>query len=398
MRAVDTLHWISASVMAGRSRNILTILGFAVGVSAVTLLWAMGDSLKQFVLAEFTQFGSHIIAVSPGSNQTMGIGGILRTNRGLSMDDAASLQALAGVSGVVPVVAGTAQVRYAGLTRATEAVGVSHAALDAWQLSVAQGTFLPPGELLAPRAFAVLGSKLYQHLYGEATAPGSFIHIAGSRFMVVGVLAPKGQFLGMDLDEMVYIPAARAMSLYNRSSLMEVDIQFRAHLTADTIASRVRTHLIRRHGDEDFTIVTQDQMLTTLDAILNIIRLAGIAIGAISLLVGSIGIYSILTIVLSQRRNEIGLLRALGMSRGELTRLFLGEALLLALIGGGLGLLLVVVVQIVVLFTLPSLPGLFTIGSAALGLSVSLVTGCLAGGYPAYRAAALQPVEALRAE
>lgn len=398
MTTFDMLKWIKTSVLAGRSRNLLTMLGFAVGVSAVTLLSAMGDSVKQFVLAEFTQFGSHIVAVSPGNTQTMGMGGILRTNRGISMDDAFSLQALPGVEGIVPVVAGTAQVRHAGLTRATDVIGVSDAALPAWQLSIAQGRFLPQGEILNPRAYAVLGSKLYQALYDGKPALGSFIRIAGSRFMVVGVLASKGQFLGMDLDEMAYIPAARAMSLFNRESLMEVDILYRANMRSDTMAERIRAHLIRRHGDEDFTIITQDQMLSTLDAILNVIRLAGVAIGAVSLLVGSVGIYSILTITLAQRRNEVGLLRALGMPRMALVRLFLGEAVFLALMGGGFGLVFVLVVQLVVWLLLPALPALFTPASAGLGVGVSILVGLIAGGYPAYRAASMPPVLALRAE
>ncbi|MCC2616740.1 ABC transporter permease [Aestuariibacter halophilus] len=398
MKTFDALNWVKTSVLSQRSRNFLTVLGFAIGVSAVTLLAAMGDSLKQFVLNEFTQFGSNIIGITPGKTDTMGVTGILRTNRGISLEDAQSLATLPEVEGVVPVVAGTAEIKYRNLTRATELVGVSHYAAQAWKMTVAQGQFLPADDLMHPRAFVVLGSKLHRELFGTAPALGEPLRIAGSRFTVVGVFAPKGQFLGMDLDEMAYIPAARGLSMFNRESLMEVDLLYSPGLNSDWVAEQARQHLLRRHGVEDFTIVTQDQMLDTLDGILNVVRFAGIAIGSISLLVGSVGIYSILTISLWQRRNEVGLLRALGMQQNLLVRLFLGEAVFIAVLGGAAGLVILTVVQMVLSLVLPQLPPLLTLSSAGLGLGVSVVIGILAGARPAIQASRLPPIEALRAE
>ncbi len=398
MITLDALHWVRVSVLAQRQRNMLTILGFAIGVCAVTLLGTLGESLKRFVLNEFTQFGSNIIGVMPGKRETLGLSGILRTNRGLSLADAQSLARLPRVEGVVPVVAGTAEVRFGNKTRPTEVVGVSHVAQSAWKMRMAAGQFLPADDMQRPRAFAVLGSRLHQELFNGAGALGQHIRIAGNRFRVVGVFREKGQFMGMDLDEMVYIPAARALSLFNRSALMEVDVIVDPAMDAQVMANRIRMHMIRRHKADDVTIITQDQMLDTLDGILDVVRFAGVAIGSISLLVGSVGIYSILTISLSQRYAEVGLLRALGMSQGLLMRLFLGEALFIALIGGLMGLLLVGLLQLLLYLNLPQLPALFSLQSFAVAIAVSLLVGLIAGARPAYVAARLPPIKALRSE
>lgn len=398
MRLNDAFHWLHRSVLSQQRRNMLTILGFAIGVSAVTILSAMGDSVKRFVLNEFTQFGSNIIAVTPGKADTLGLSSILRTNRGISLEDAISLHSLPQVEAVVPVVAGTAEVKYAGKTRATDVMGVGSHAAEAWKMSLASGRFLPDDDMLHPRAFAVLGSKLKEALFGKQNALGEQVQVGGSRFKVIGVFAPKGQFLGMDLDEIAYIPAARALEMFNRESLMEVDMMYRAGGSAERTAEAIKQRLILRHGAEDFTIISQDEMLASLDDILNVVRFAGMAIGAISLLVGSVGIYSILTITVSQRKNEVGLLRALGMSQSLLTRLFLGEALLIALIGGLFGLILLAAIQLLLWLVLPQLPALFTFSSTLLGLSISGLVGLLAGIRPAYKASLLPPIEALRTE
>ena len=190
------------------------------------------------------------------------------------------------------------------------------------------------------RSFVVLGSKVYHELFGNSSPLGRLVRIGGERFRVIGVMESKGQMLGFDLDDAVYIPTSRAMSLFNLESLMEIDVLYREGLQSKTIAAQLKKLLISRHGYEDFTITTQDEMLKVLGSVLDILTLAVGGLGAISLLVGGVGIITIMTIAVNERIPEIGLLRALGADRRQILFLFLGEAVVLAGLGGLAGLII----------------------------------------------------------
>jgi len=398
MRLQDGVVWISAALMTQKLRSLLTVVGFAIGIAAMVLLSSLGEGLRRFVLEEFSQFGSHIVAVTPGKTETFGLGGIISTTRPLSLEDAEALARLPGVVQTVPVVMGNAEVKARGLSRYTNIAGVGPQADKAWKLIVASGTFLPQEDLTRARAFAVLGSDLKEELFGKTNPLGQHVHIGGNRFTVVGVMAPKGDFLGNDLDDMVYIPAARALQLFNRESLMEIDIFYNPGTLTTDIVTRVKDLLIRRHGFEDFTIITQDQMLETMDNILRILKFAGGGLGAISLLVGGVGITTILMITVSERIGEVGLLRALGGTRRQIRNLFLGEAVLLGLVGGICGIAVILLFLVVVKLLVPRLPLDIELGIIAVALLLSMVIGLVAGLKPAMNATRLNPIDALRAE
>ncbi|KJS08047.1 MAG: peptide ABC transporter permease [Gammaproteobacteria bacterium BRH_c0] len=398
MKARDSLSWVVRALWMQRVRSLLTIVGFAIGIAAMVLLTSLGEGLRVFVLKEFTQFGSHIVAITPGKTETFGIGGIINTTRPLTLADAQSLEQLPGVEEVVPQVMGNSQVKAGSRSRYTNIAGVGPQADKAWGMVAASGKFLPVEDFERARAFAVLGSELKTELFGSANALGEFVHIGGVRFRVVGVMESKGEFLGVDLDDMVYIPANKALQMFNRESLMEIDIFYSPSLSAEDIAERVRQHLIRRHGFEDFTIVTQDQMLATMDNILLILKFAGAGLGAISLLVGAVGITTILMITVTERVSEVGLLRALGGTRNQVRNLFLGEAIFLGFAGGACGVAAILVFLGLVTLFVPSLPvavePVVVIG--ALGLSMAI--GLVAGLRPAMNATRMSPIDALRAE
>ncbi|WP_297187926.1 ABC transporter permease [uncultured Porticoccus sp.] len=398
MNFLDYLRWIFLALWMQRLRSVLTIVGFAIGIAAMVLLSSLGEGLRQFVIQEFTQFGSHIVAITPGKTETFGMGGILNTTRPLSLEDSEVLRRIPGVEQVVPVVFGTAQIKAVGRSRYTDVAGVGALADKAWKLEVSQGSFLPQEDIQRARAFAVLGSKLKRELFGGDNPLGEFVHIGGNRFRVIGVMAPKGQFLGTDLDDMIYIPANKGLQIFNRESLMEVDVFYSPAVPTDRLTENIRRLLIERHGFEDFTIVTQDQMMATMDNILRILKYAGGGLGAISLLVGAVGITTILMITVTERTSEVGLLRALGSTRSQVRNLFLGEAVMLGLVGGLAGVLVIALLVVGVRLFVPGLPVALKGEIVLVALIVSMLIGLMAGVRPALNATRLSPIDALRAE
>lgn len=398
MTLLDYLRWVMRALWMQRMRSALTIVGFAIGIAAMVLLTSLGEGLRLFVIQEFTQFGSHIVAITPGKTETFGMSGILNTTRPLSLEDTEALARIPGVLQVVPVVMGTAQIKAMGRSRYTDVAGVGALADKAWRLEVALGSFLPEEDVYRARAFAVLGSKLKQELFGNANPLGEFVHIGGNRFRVIGVTAPKGQFLGTDLDDMIYIPANKGLQIFNRESLMEVDIFYSPAVPTDRLKENVKRLLMERHGFEDFTIITQDQMMETMDNILRILKFAGGGLGAISLLVGAVGITTILMITVTERTSEVGLLRALGSTRRQVRNLFLGEAVMLGLIGGLAGVLVIALLVVLAQMFVPALPVALKGNIVVAALLISMFIGLVAGVRPAMNATKLSPIDALRAE
>jgi len=236
-------------------------------------------------------------------------------------------------------------------------------------------------------------------VFGEANVLGERIRIGGRPFRVIGVMQPKGNFLNIDLDDTVFMPVSQALTLLNRDGLIEIDVAYRnAQETAQVLAGIKRVLMERHNGEEDFTMTTQQSMLDTLGKIIGMVTAAVGAIGGISLVVGAIGILTMMWISVNESTAEIGLLRALGARRGQVLAFFLLQAALLATAGGamgvGAGLGIIQLLRIAV----PALPVATPIEYVLAALLLSFVVGLLSGVLPARRAAALDPIEALRAE
>jgi len=397
MLLADATQLALRAITAQRLRSFLTLLGIAVGIAAVILLTSIGEGIHRFVLAEFTQFGTNIASISPGKVKTSGPAptGIPTSVRPLTLDDARLLTHLPHVTGMTAMVWGNTEVGANGRLRRTTVNGVGADMLKVYSMKVKSGQFLPDENLENARAFVVLGAKLKSELFGNANPLGARVRVGNLQFRVLGVLEAKGQFLGVDLDDAAYIPTARALELYNRDGMMKIDVAYAEGVPAANVVDSIRATLKARHGREDFTITTQEDMLRTLS---NILTMAVGALGSISLLVGGVGIVTIMTIAVSERTGEIGLLVALGAPRRTILGLFLGEAVALSALGGAIGLVLGMGLAQLIHLAVPALPVHTPLTFVLLAEVVAIAIGLLAGVLPARRAARLDPVEALRAE
>jgi len=394
----DFIQFALRALTAHKLRAFLTLLGIAVGIAAVILLTAIGEGLHRYVLAEFTQFGTNFVVVTPGKLGTRGgMPGTLTTARDLTEEDAEVIARLPLVTAVSTSVNGNAEVRANGRVRRTLVNGCGSDTARMYSMTVLSGTFLP-ADGTQERALVVLGATVKRELFGNANALGARVEIGGERYRVIGVMEAKGQVLGFDVDDAVYIPTARALTLFNRSGASEIDLTYAPGASSSHIVAAVKQTLIDRHGREDFTVTAQEEMLSSLSRILNMLTMTVGALGAISLVVGAVGIVTMMTIAVTERTAEIGLLVALGARRRTVQGLFLAEAVAVAALGGCLGLVIGLGLAGLLAGLAPTFPVATPWGYVLAAELTSALIGLAAGVLPARRAAQLNVIDALHAE
>ena len=400
MDAVEIVRFVIGALGGQRLRSFLSALGVGIGVAAVILLTSLGEGTREYIVGQFTQFGTTLIGINPGKVKTMGMPGVLGgTTHKLTIDDAEALRRVPEIDQVVPMAFGQARVEGGGRGRAVFIYGVGWEAAEAWRFNVAQGSFLPRMDPNRRGSFAVLGAKLARELFDEASPLGRRVRIGGYSFLVTGVMEPKGQLLGFDLDDTAFIPVATAMDIFNIDELHEIDVVAASSEAIDPVRDGIRRTLMERHrGEEDFTITTQTEALETFGRVISMVTVAVSGIAGISLFVGAMGILTIMWISVHERTGEIGLLRAIGVSRSTVQLLFLLEAVVLSMAGGVLGLVSGFGIIALARAAVPGLPMSTPIGAVVAALVMSLVVGVVSGVAPARRAADLDPIEALRAE
>ena len=400
MTTRDLVRFAGAAVLAHRLRSALTMLGIVIGIASVILLTSLGQGTREYIATEFAQFGTNLLQINPGRTTTGGIPTpIGSTVRKITIEDAEAIGRLPVVERVLPLAFGQARVEAGTRARSVYIYGVTSDVPAVWKFQVGQGRFLPPSDPRHEAPLAVLGPKLTQELFGGANPLGTYVRIGGRRFQVIGVMAPKGQLLGFDIDDAAYIPVSIAQELFNQEGLVEIDVLFSHAAEPAAAVNAIRDLLTRRHDDEeDFTIVTQTQMLDTVDRVLGIVNGAVSAIGAISLIVGAIGVLTIMWIAVSERTAEIGLLKAIGARPSDILLIFLGEATMLSCAGGAVGVGVGFALGALIRVAFPGAPFAVSLPYVAAALVTSVLVGLVCGVIPARRATRLDPIEALHAD
>lgn len=398
MRPEDVLNFGLRALTSQRARTWLTLLAMGLGTAAVVVLSALGEGARHYVTDQFTQLGTHLLIVMPGRNETTGGAPPLfgDTARDLTLDDALALLRSPHVARVAPLSLGSAPVSHGNREREANVVGTTAEFLPVRRIELAQGQFLPPGDPRQAEAVALLGEKLARELFDQQSPLGQWVRIGDRRFRVIGTLASSGFSLGADLGDTVLIPVAAAQALFNSPALFRILIQARGRAALAPAEEAARAIIRERHeGEDDVTLITQDALLGTFDKILHALTLAVAGIAAISLVVAGVLIMNVMLVAVSQRTPEIGLLKALGAARGQILALFLTEALLLAVAGTLLGLLVAYVGTWIFNAQIDAFQLVVPLWAPLAAAAVSLVTGIAFGLLPALRAARLDPVLAL---
>ena len=399
MRPADVALFAWRSLWGYRLRTFLMVLAMSIGVGAVVVLTSLGEGARRYVRNQFEALGTNLIIVLPGRAETTGgMGGIMsgRTPRDLTLEDALALRRIRGVDRVTPLNLVSGEISWGGRRRDAPVIGSTVDLRSVWDLDVAQGRFLPDQDPRHPLPVCVIGVKVRRELFGTRSPLGEWVRVGDRRFRVVGVLAQRGQSLGLDMDEMVIIPVASAQVVFNLNSLLRVAVETDVREDVQRVRDDVRRVLAERHdGEEDVTILTEDAVAATFDRILLALTLALGGIASISLGVAGILIMNVMLIAVSQRTSEIGLLKAIGASPTQIRFLFFAEAIALSVVGAVAGSIVGQLGSLVIRQMYPVLPA-FAPGWAVLAaLATALGTGIIFSALPARRAALLDPAMAL---
>ena len=382
------------ALRANRLRSALTMLGVVIGVAAVVVLVALGSGAKQEVEQQVEGLGSNIIIVVPGKFELGSAPSISR----LSLEDVDLLGRVAGDPRRVAVSIASGETVGVGRRESFVTVnGVNENVPNVFDRPLARGEYITASDVDTRRRVAVLGSTLVRRVFGDVDPLGRQVSIAGVRFRVIGVFEKVGSTFGVDRDTEVHIPVTAAQRLFGVDRIDALAVKAPRADDVEPLQTRLVAALQEKYDGEEFSAVTQTQILGTIGRILGLLTLVLAAIAAISLLVGGVGVSNIMLVSVRERTREIGLRKALGARQRDILLQFLIEAVLLCVVGGLIGIALGVGSSLLVAAVSP-LPAVIAWWSPVLAFGVSAAVGIFFGVAPARRAGRLDPVEALRTE
>lgn len=415
MSWLDTFRTGFEAIRTHRLRSVLTMLGILIGIAAVILTVGLGEGAQAQVGSEISSLGTNLLVVSPGSTTSAtGVRGGLGTASTLTAADATALGNRAVVPDVAAVAPSTSQsetVLAGSANWTTSVIGTTPSWLRVRGRTLAAGRFLSAADERADAAVAVLGPTTASELFGARSPIGSSVTVLGVPFTVVGELTSAGaastaSSAAANLDDEVIVPLSTAAArLFGGSatSVQSIDLEATSASTISAAYQEATAELDALHGitnpaNADFTIATQQSLLSTATSVDKTLTVLLGGIAAISLLVGGIGVMNIMLVSVTERTREIGVRKAMGATKRTILLQFTIEAITLCSVGGLIGVLVGGILTLAVRLIFPTIPAFVSAFWAVLGFSVSCAIGLIFGIYPAWKAANLDPIEALRYE
>jgi putative ABC transport system permease protein len=397
MDILETLKLSFEAIKLNKLRSVLTSLGIIIGVASIILLVSIGSGLSSYVSKQFEKLGTNSIFILPGKVEIGPRGGPPRSINKLTFSLVNKLEHEKGVNilEVMPVIQLSLTAENGKNSKITTLAGVNNNYFALSGLTTESGRIYTDGEDNSSKKVAVIGKTVANVLYKNTNPVGKKILLSKKSFTVIGVLKPQGNVGGVDIDNEVLLPLNSARVLTGADQVNEILVRTTSAKTIDAAKKDIDKILTRSLSTDDYTILTQQQLLSSILQILSVLTFALGGIAAISLIVGGVGISNIMLVSVTERTREIGLRKALGAKPQDILSQFLAEAVILSLTGGAIGLTIGYFGSLgLSTFIQTAVP----LWAVALGFGFSSAVGIIFGVVPAIRASRLDPIVALRYE